>query len=331
MSKDKPLKVGWIPYYNFRPLMQELSRLQPSEIEMRNGHPSAINRLLADGSIDLAPCSSVCLAFLPENEISIPYGMVSKGKVQSVYIGFRHEHQYIYEYIQDRTLILKSLWHSFFSSDNIRCSMDRIWSQLTQLPGAAFLPPQLKLTGNSASSSVLSRLLYIMWFGHKNYSESIEHGRISEAPFGSDTSLELLIGDEALERRSQFPYIIDLGQNWWDITGLPFVFAVWQSRGVLKGNPFVSKLVKSADLAEIRMKLEPSFYFPEVSPLDHSGRQIALAEYWKNISYRLGQEEFTGLLAFLGLVRLFRPVERSDQILLKMVRLQESLGRLDLH
>ena len=331
MTNEKPLKLGWIPYYNFRPLMKELSRVQSSEIEIKNGHPAAINRLLAEGSIDLAPCSSVCLAFLPENEMSIPYGMVSKGKVQSVYIGLRHEHQYIYEFIEERTLLLKTLWHSFFLSEDIRTSTDKIWSQLIQLPGAVFLPPQLKLTGNSASSSVLSRLLYIMWFGHRNYLESAEHGRISETPFGTDTSIELLIGDEALERRSQFPFIIDLGQNWWDITGLPFVFAVWQSRGPLGGNPFISKLTKAADLAEIRMKLEPSFYYPEVSPLDHAGRQIALAEYWKHISYRLGQEEFMGLLAFLGLARLFRPVERSDQILLKMVRLQESLGRMNLH
>ena len=44
----------------------------------------------------------------------------------------------------------------------------------------------------------------------------------------------LLIGDVALEVEGRFEYDLDLGQAWKELTGLPFVFAVWVARpGVL--------------------------------------------------------------------------------------------------
>lgn len=50
----------------------------------------------------------------------------------------------------------------------------------------------------------------------------------------SGTTGGLLIGDPALEAEGRFPYVIDLGEAWKKLTGLPFVFAVWIARkGVL--------------------------------------------------------------------------------------------------
>jgi cyclic dehypoxanthinyl futalosine synthase len=47
-------------------------------------------------------------------------------------------------------------------------------------------------------------------------------------------TLGLLIGDAALEAKGRFAHELDLGQAWKDMTGLPFVFAVWAARpGVL--------------------------------------------------------------------------------------------------
>lgn len=40
----------------------------------------------------------------------------------------------------------------------------------------------------------------------------------------------LLIGDEARCQAGNFPFVYDLGQMWWELTGLPFVFAVWAYR-----------------------------------------------------------------------------------------------------
>ena len=40
----------------------------------------------------------------------------------------------------------------------------------------------------------------------------------------------LMIGDPALRARGQLPYTLDLGQGWKELTGLPFVFAIWAVR-----------------------------------------------------------------------------------------------------
>ena len=45
-----------------------------------------------------------------------------------------------------------------------------------------------------------------------------------------DIAGELLIGDPALQARGRLPYTLDLGQAWKDLTGLPFVFAIWAVR-----------------------------------------------------------------------------------------------------
>jgi len=43
----------------------------------------------------------------------------------------------------------------------------------------------------------------------------------------SGTTAALVIGDRALEQRKISPYIYDLGLEWKNFTGLPFVFAAW--------------------------------------------------------------------------------------------------------
>jgi len=43
----------------------------------------------------------------------------------------------------------------------------------------------------------------------------------------SETTAALVIGDRALQQRKISPYIYDLGLEWKNFTGLPFVFAAW--------------------------------------------------------------------------------------------------------
>lgn len=45
-----------------------------------------------------------------------------------------------------------------------------------------------------------------------------------------DIAAVLMIGDPALRARGRLPYTLDLGQAWKDLTGLPFVFAIWAVR-----------------------------------------------------------------------------------------------------
>jgi chorismate dehydratase len=45
----------------------------------------------------------------------------------------------------------------------------------------------------------------------------------------SGTTAGLIIGDRALMQRKNSPFIFDLGKEWKNFTGLPFVFAAWVS------------------------------------------------------------------------------------------------------
>ncbi len=50
------------------------------------------------------------------------------------------------------------------------------------------------------------------------------------------TTAGLVIGDRAFKQRSVSAYIYDLGLGWKEMTGLPFVFAVWVSNKKLSAN-----------------------------------------------------------------------------------------------
>ena len=54
----------------------------------------------------------------------------------------------------------------------------------------------------------------------------------------------LVIGDRALEQRKASPYIYDLGEEWMNFTGLPFVFAAWISNKKLDDN-FIDEFNKA--------------------------------------------------------------------------------------
>jgi chorismate dehydratase len=63
----------------------------------------------------------------------------------------------------------------------------------------------------------------------------------------SGTTAGLIIGDRALIQRSKSRYIFDLGQEWENFTGLPFVFAAWVSNKKLDEN-FINDFNKANQL-----------------------------------------------------------------------------------
>ncbi len=92
---------------------------------------------------------------------------------------------------------------------------------------------ELLLDAASRTSVVLARLIVRHLRSGNEPKYSARPAReIMEKAHGR--TLGLLIGDVALEAKGQYAYELDLGQAWKDLTGLPFVFAVWTARpGVL--------------------------------------------------------------------------------------------------
>lgn len=87
---------------------------------------------------------------------------------------------------------------------------------------------------DSHTSVALSQVLLSQMFGVRpkiidyHARERVAQGRIEESP-----QAMLLIGDKVVTGSPlavQYPYQLDLGEGWHELTGLPFVFAMWMAR-----------------------------------------------------------------------------------------------------
>jgi len=319
-----PLTVGWIPYWNLRPMKHELKRLAGEAINFRSGHPIAVNKMLNERKIDLAPASSVCLLTKPMQDIALPLGVVSDGPVHSVYLGLSSDIGHLNGLVKERLESLTEITrHAMCKySNRMRQASNFIWNEVEDLKPLDFdFVPRLKLSSHSASSVVLAKIFYRMIFGRAHYEAQINSGFSSNSGYGT---MELIIGDDALVRRSEFSKIIDLGNFWHQLTHLPFVFAVWQkSKDTQVSLQWQKVIAEAAEIAEARMQVEHSFYLNEEIPLKQSGSEIDLLTYWQSIYYRLGPREMQGLMLFLCLARSVVKVKMDDAMVIKMLRWQE--------
>lgn len=322
-----PLQLGWIPYWNLAPLRFELERLAGHEIEFHKGHPSQVNKWLNEGRVSLAPSSSICLLKNSQLDIAFPLGIAATGAVHSVYLGLPREEGHLLEVIKTRQALLREIFRqgqSRFETDARKLASFIFKAAATLPPVDLEMAPPLVVTPASATSTNLARVLYRLWFGESAYelraSESAPLGLSERRP------LELLIGDEALAKRSTYRSTIDLGEAWRDLTDLPFVFAVWQTSKKTLSPHWRQRILEAAELAQARMRVEPSHYFPDIPPTDVNGRPIDLSAYWKTIQYRLGPAHFRGLALFLSLTRQLQPFQVDDQAVVNLMR-WESLGQ----
>lgn len=114
----------------------------------------------------------------------------------------------------------------------------------------------------------------------------------------------LVIGNEALLRNRSvspsFPQRYDLATEWWNWTGLPFVFALWAVRRSLPAGvkqEFSDLLERSFTVGMSQIDDIAAEFAGEL------GQREVLASYLRNFHYRLGPEEMQGLAEFRRLVR----------------------------
>lgn len=101
----------------------------------------------------------------------------------------------------------------------------------------------------------------------------------------------LVIGDRALKIRSKFSYIYDLGLGWKEMTGLPFVFAVWVSTKQLN-----ERLLKSFNIAN----KEGLQHLAEVANRE-SFLEYDIEYYFReNIRYLISEQFKKSMIKFLA-------------------------------
>jgi chorismate dehydratase len=157
----------------------------------------------------------------------------------------------------------------------------------------------IDLTTESQTSVALTRILLAGRYGLSRVSYRRRAIEAGEAPAGDAW---LLIGDAALRARSAYAgdglHVTDLGAEWLDWTGLPFVYALWTVRASLPGEE-KARLAAflEASLAEGERNLKA--LAREAAQADPAlGNSAELLTYLEAFTYRLGAEEEAGLARF---------------------------------
>lgn len=289
-SKEK-LRLGWISYLNLHPFLQEIKLGCESSFEFSYGTPAEINQRLRLEQVDLAPSSSICL--LKDTPVdTLPVGVVSAGEVLSVYLGFQKEHE---NFFLDFTQGLKHL--SSFIKEKKEANLQTLAHEIlnfSKLSGGKSLIPQVSLTKESQTSVQLSKILFSSLYGEACLEDIFKDTSSVKKP------VELLIGDRAIQRKGEFYKILDLGSVWWDLTGFPFVYAVFQSRIKIEES-LKGSLLAYARRAQKTMHVSPEVYFDS---LPDSFREIDkdfIAKYWTSLFYEVDDRAKKGLDLFLAL------------------------------
>ena len=147
----------------------------------------------------------------------------------------------------------------------------------------------------SRTSVALSRIVLARKFGI--YPELISRPpRIGSMLAESDAAL--IIGDAALliDPAKISLHVLDLGEEWTKMTGLPMVFAVWAARADVPAQspePFLESLrFGEQHIEDIVNQEHRKVGIPDT---------LARRYLTENIVYRLGEREYAGLAAFLKL------------------------------
>ncbi len=154
------------------------------------------------------------------------------------------------------------------------------------------------MTTASATSVVLLRILLEIRYnvnpGYTQYEQGVDDP-------SKQSDAMLTIGDLALTKppNPEFPHRYDLGELWYEFTGLPFVFALWHVN-------YKKNIERDLDILYDILIISKAY---GTSHLMHLARSEAnrfnvsedlLFSYWSSFSYGLGRDEQKGLHAFYG-------------------------------
>lgn len=332
MIAESRIPIGWINYWNLWPMRTEINRspiAQSGRILFFDGHPVQVNKGLVDGSLALAPSSSICLLKHNSLNLALPVGVASTGPVMSVYLGFPEIRENDYDIWHERASALGELFRQVCSARTIdpRRSAAELISIIDGLLGSSDLPGyrakhggEVRLTPASAASVAMTKVIHRLLFGTALTTVS-----------AGDATIDLLIGDEALKKRDKYAKILDLGEIWNRLTGLPFVFAVWQFGAGVSAvdasamRPVLTIIKDAAERAQAKMKVSAADYKALLanSPLEQGAELVDLARYWRVIEYSLTPQHLRGLILYLGLARATGAVvlDDDDKAVRRLMRL----------
>ena len=134
-------------------------------------------------------------------------------------------------------------------------------------------------------------LLKILLKDHWGINPTLVEASVGYETLITGTIAGLVIGDRALQQRKKSKYSYDLGLGWKELTGLPFVFAVWVSNKPME-QQFIEKFNMSNELGISNLTdvvVDNPFSFFNLK-----------LYYTQNIQFHMNDSRRAGMFEFLG-------------------------------
>ena len=293
----KSLRIGCVKYLNAHPLI----RGWPSDVEF--DHPSALCQRLAKGELEVALVSSFEFLRNPIYRIVDDVSISSDGPVYSVVVAHRGKISDIEEIELDpASQTAVNLLRCLLAEKVLRPRLIRNIDLQSVRP--AGLQPAAAAPVQPIGSQT---------------AENISAGRTGNMPmFPTARRARLLIGDQAIRFRQQYAEEFsfwDLGEQWKQLTGLPFVYALWLIRPEV-GDPkqIADRLrgLRDENLANLNKLIAEVVASDALSrrsrrtQADESGhpkldQQFLLRYYREDLRFSFGEKEKQGLRTFADL------------------------------
>jgi chorismate dehydratase len=274
------LRVGRIPYINCYPVYGAIDRgVVPLDAQLVDGVPTALNRAMAEGTLDVSVVSAIEYAHDARRFLLLPDVSIScDGPVRSVLL-FSDVPA---EALGGRRVIVSR--SSMTSVALLELLFENVWRCRPE-----FVPGDAEISDLAA----------------------FERGRERPA--------RLVIGDAALLLRAgprdahvgpdaprPYAHVYDLGDEWKRWTGLPFVFAVWIAQ---RSTPVAESLrVHGALVASRDWGLAHTAELAEQAHARTGVPRTLCHEYLEGLDYGLSYEHLAGLTEF------FRRLVRAGRV-----------------
>lgn len=269
------MRVGRIPYINCFPVYGGIDRgVVPLEGEIVSGIPSALNRLMAEGALDISVVSAMEYARDARRYLLLPDLAIScHGAVRSVLLFSRRPAS---ELTGRRVIVSRS---SMTSVALLELLFEQVWQARPD-----FVP------GDAEMGDVAR-------FNEEEHEARLVIG---------DAALLLGTRPGVTGPGGIYPQVYDLGEEWRRWTGLPFVFAVWVAQ---RTAPVREALAAHASLIASR-----DWGLAHLEELSQQGAMQAgvsveaCREYFAGLDYGLGMDYLAGLTEF------FRRLSASGRV-----------------
>jgi chorismate dehydratase len=266
------VRVGRIPYVNCYPVYGAIDRgVVTLDGTLVNGVPSALNRRMADGTLDISVVSAVEYARDARRYLLLPDLAIScDGPVQSVMLFSKRPAS---ELDGKRVIVSRS---SMTSVALLELLFENVW----------YARPEF-VAGDAEMSDIAE-------FDREPHEARLVIGDAALVLRGE--SRPHIVERGTTSAMPSYPYAYDLGETWKTWTGLPFVFAVWVAQ---RTAPVAAALGVHASLIMSRnWGLE---HLPELAAQASQATAVSeplCHEYLSGLDYGLSYEHLAGLTEF---------------------------------